>query len=59
MAHPLPTASPHQSGDEGDGNIMDEVGFDEVGGHALAVEGLLGLAGGNNIKDDDYDEGGC
>ena len=59
MNRPSPTASPHQSDDEGDGDSMDEVGFGEVGGYAVAVEGVLGLAGGNDIEDDDCDEGGC
>ena len=31
----------------------------EVGGHAVAVKGLLGLAGGNDIEDDDCDKEGC
>ena len=59
MARPLPTASPHQGDDEGDDNSMDEVGLGEVGGHTVAVKGLLGRAGGNDIEDDDFDEGGC
>ena len=61
MACSSPTASPHQSDDEGngDGDSMDEVGFGEVGGNAVAVEELLGLAGGNDTEDGDCDEGGC
>ena len=53
MAHPLPTASPHQSDDESNDDSMGGVGFGVVGGHTMVIEGLLGLAGGNNIEDDD------
>ena len=31
----------------------------KLGGYTVAVEGLLGLAGGNDIEDDDCGEAGC
>ena len=54
MVRPSPTASPHQSEDEDDGDIMDEVGLGEFDGHTWAVDGLLVLADGNDIE---YDAG--
>ena len=56
-----PTASPHQSDDDGDGDgdSVEEVGFGEVGGNAVAAKELPGIAGGNDTEDGDCDEGGC
>ena len=59
MNRPSFTASPRQNDDEGDGDSMDGVEFGKVGGHAVAVEGLLGLAGGNDTEDNDCGEGRC